>query len=127
MREIVPVFGRSILFAHSRRSLHGHPQPVAAPGDRPRRSLAAYFYTNGGSDDDGAPRTTAFVRPAQLGRWGKLVVNANYVSPMLVDGLRLAVRGGGVFGGATTGMGATGDGSNVNGDSRPFRRIRPQT
>ncbi len=31
---------------------------------------------------------------AQFGRLGKLVVTANYVSPMLVDGIRIASRAG---------------------------------
>lgn len=95
VEEVVPVFGRSILFAHSSVSLHGHPKPVETPDGRPRRSVAAYYYTNGRSDEDlGAARTTQFLSSAQFGRWGKLVVTANYVSPMLMDGVRLAARTG---------------------------------
>ncbi len=41
--EVVPVFGRSILFAHTDTSLHGHPNPVATPDGRKRRSVAAYY------------------------------------------------------------------------------------
>jgi Rps23 Pro-64 3,4-dihydroxylase Tpa1-like proline 4-hydroxylase len=93
--EVVPLFGRSILFAHTPNSLHGHPNPVAAPGDRPRRSVAAYFYTNGGPGADvEETHTTRFVSSPQFGRWGKVVVTANYVSPMLMDGARMAVRMG---------------------------------
>ncbi len=44
---IDPVFGRSALFYQSAKSFHGHPDPVRAPKGRPRRSAAAYFYTNG--------------------------------------------------------------------------------
>jgi len=91
--EVVPVFGRSILFAHSETSLHGHPNPVATPDGRKRRSVAAYYYTNGGVEE-GAARTTQFLSSPQFGRWGKLVVTANYVSPMLVDGIRIASRTG---------------------------------
>jgi hypothetical protein len=93
--EVVPLFGRSILFAHSPESLHGHPNAVAAPGDRPRRSVAAYFYTNGGPGSEaGESHTTRFLSSPQFGRWGKLVVTANYVSPMLMDGARKAARVG---------------------------------
>jgi len=91
--EVVPVFGRSILFAHTDTSLHGHPNPVATPDGRKRRSVAAYYYTNGGVEE-GAARTTQFLSSAQFGRLGKLVVTANYVSPMLVDGIRIASRAG---------------------------------
>ena len=91
--EVVPLFGRSILFAHTPNSLHGHPNPVTAPGGRPRRSVAAYFYTNGGPGIEAEEtRTTRFMSAPQFGRWGKLVVTANYVSPMLMDGARMAVR-----------------------------------
>lgn len=91
--EVVPVFGRSILFAHSNASLHGHPNPVATPDGRKRRSVAAYYYTNGGVEE-GAARTTQFLSSPQFGPLGKLVVTANYVSPMLVDGIRIASRTG---------------------------------
>ena len=45
--EFEPAFGRSILFLETNKSLHGCPKPVNAPGGRPRRSAAAYFYSNG--------------------------------------------------------------------------------
>ena len=91
--EVVPVFGRSILFAHSPDSLHGHPNAVAAPDGRSRRSVAAYFYTNGGPGaEEGESHTTRFLSSPQFGRWGKVVVTANYVSPMLMDGARMALR-----------------------------------
>jgi hypothetical protein len=93
--EVVPLFGRSILFAHTPNSLHGHPNPVSAPDGRPRRSVAAYFYTNGGPGaDTEETHTTRFISSPQFGRWGKVVVTANYVSPMLMDGARMAVRMG---------------------------------
>jgi hypothetical protein len=93
--EVVPLFGRSILFAHTPHSLHGHPNPVSAPGGRARRSVAAYFYTNGGPGIEAEEtHTTRFLAAPQFGRWGKLVVTANYVSPMLMDGAKMAVRMG---------------------------------
>jgi len=35
-------------------SLHGHPEPISEPNGRPRRSAAAYFYSNGRPDGDGS-------------------------------------------------------------------------
>lgn len=50
---VLPSFGRTILFAHSDKSLHGHPNGLNPPPGRTRRSVAAYYYSNG-RDDDGA-------------------------------------------------------------------------
>lgn len=41
--SIEPVSGRCVLFETNNRSWHGHPTPVV--GDRQRRSMALYFYT----------------------------------------------------------------------------------
>jgi Rps23 Pro-64 3,4-dihydroxylase Tpa1-like proline 4-hydroxylase len=48
--EVQPLFGRSILFEVSPQSWHGHPVPFSAPDGSPRRSIAAYYYTNGRED-----------------------------------------------------------------------------
>jgi hypothetical protein len=93
VNEVEPIFGRSILFAHSKASRHGHPDPVAAPDDRPRRSLAAYFYTNG-VDETETAHTTQFLEAPRFGPWGRAIALANYVSPMLVDVARFAYRRG---------------------------------
>jgi hypothetical protein len=42
---ITPRFGRTVILEQSRLAAHGHPQPIR-PG-RKRRSVTAYFYTNG--------------------------------------------------------------------------------
>lgn len=59
----------------------------------PDSQRVGVYYTNGGVEE-GAARTTQFLSSAQFGRLGKLVVTANYVSPMLVDGIRIASRAG---------------------------------
>ena len=88
--QVVPVFGRSILFAHTATSLHGHPDPVRAPNGRPRRSSATYFYTTGRPDADGGDvHTTRLHRPLDIGRWGRAANTAKYfIPPALVDGAR---------------------------------------
>ncbi len=42
---VQPDFGRTLLMPHSLQSYHGHPVPLQAVDGRPRRSVAAYFYT----------------------------------------------------------------------------------
>lgn len=40
--EVLPEFNRTVLFATSEKSWHGHPEPIV--GQRLRKSLACYFY-----------------------------------------------------------------------------------
>ncbi|RYF69330.1 MAG: 2OG-Fe(II) oxygenase [Comamonadaceae bacterium] len=44
--SVLPEFGHSILLPHSQVSYHGHPDPMQTPDGRPRRSVAAYYYTS---------------------------------------------------------------------------------
>ncbi len=94
IEKVVPVFGRSILFAHSQTSLHGHPDPVASPDKRPRRSVAAYYYTS--SAAVAAAETVAgtqFLAPVAKSKLHvTLAKTGDYVSPMLMDGVRLALH-----------------------------------
>jgi hypothetical protein len=43
--SITPIFGRTVILQQSRLAAHGHPQPIRQ--GRKRRSVTAYFYTNG--------------------------------------------------------------------------------
>jgi len=43
--SITPIFGRTVILEQSRVAAHGHPQPIRQ--GRKRRSVTAYFYTNG--------------------------------------------------------------------------------
>jgi Rps23 Pro-64 3,4-dihydroxylase Tpa1-like proline 4-hydroxylase len=45
--SLAPQAGRLVCFATDDYSYHGHPDPIACPPDRYRRSLALYYYTNG--------------------------------------------------------------------------------
>jgi Rps23 Pro-64 3,4-dihydroxylase Tpa1-like proline 4-hydroxylase len=59
---IVPEFGRTIIFLQSPRAPHGVPAKVAAPNDEPRKSLTAYYYSNGAPSGQSGPElTTRFV------------------------------------------------------------------
>ena len=44
-RKVAPVFGRAVIFNTDLDSFHGHPDPLACPPDRSRRSIATYYYT----------------------------------------------------------------------------------
>jgi hypothetical protein len=54
VKRVAPLFNRCVVFSTSEISYHGHPEPLACPKDRARRSLATYYYTNGRGDIDAA-------------------------------------------------------------------------
>jgi hypothetical protein len=85
--EIDPVFGRTVMFAQTPHSLHGHSVPVRTPDRRTRRSVAAYFYTQEAAAGLGGElRTTRFaVQPKpRLRDFAKRYVK--YVTPpVLID------------------------------------------
>ena len=44
-KKVAPLFNRAVLFYTGKESLHGQPNPVTAPGDLRRNSIALYFYS----------------------------------------------------------------------------------
>ena len=46
-RRIAPLFNRIVIFSTTDFSLHGHPDNLACPPGRERKSLALYYYSNG--------------------------------------------------------------------------------
>ena len=92
--KVVPVFGRSILFAQSAESFHGHPDPVRTPDGRSRRSVAAYYYTNGRPDPTPAKRlSTRYLTPEEMPLRDRLRGGLKSVFPPLIwDGLKLIAR-----------------------------------
>lgn len=53
--SIAPIFNRCVVFTTTPSSFHGHPEPLACPQDRTRRSLALYYYTARTEASAGAP------------------------------------------------------------------------
>ena len=45
--SVLPVFNRVAIFSTTDFSYHGHPNALACPPDRSRKSLALYYYSNG--------------------------------------------------------------------------------
>jgi len=62
VRAIPPVFNRTVLFDTSNFSYHGHPQPLACPPDRSRKSVALYYYSpECPAEEDRVPHSTIFL------------------------------------------------------------------
>lgn len=51
-KAILPLFNRMAIFSTTSTSYHGHPNPLACPPDRTRKSLALYYYTNGRPEEE---------------------------------------------------------------------------
>jgi hypothetical protein len=51
-QRIEPVFNRMVIFTITDAAFHGHPDPLACPAGRARRSLAFYYYSNGRPDEE---------------------------------------------------------------------------
>jgi Rps23 Pro-64 3,4-dihydroxylase Tpa1-like proline 4-hydroxylase len=47
VRKILPIFNRCAIFSTTDTSFHGHPEPLACPPGRTRKSIATYYYSNG--------------------------------------------------------------------------------
>ncbi len=45
--EVPPAFNKTVIFSTTDYSYHGLPNPLECPEERPRRSLALYYYSNG--------------------------------------------------------------------------------
>ena len=69
-QRVLPIANRVVVFNTTDYSYHGHPEPLACPPGRTRRSLALYYYTNGRPAEElSSPRTTAFQpRPGETWR-----------------------------------------------------------
>jgi Rps23 Pro-64 3,4-dihydroxylase Tpa1-like proline 4-hydroxylase len=67
-RAIPPLFNRMVVFGTTEHSYHGHPEPLACPEDRSRRSLALYYYSRGRPEENGAvahSHNTVWARPGE--------------------------------------------------------------
>lgn len=59
--KVAPLIGRAVIFNTDADSYHGHPEPLACPPGRSRRSIATYYYTAPPEGTDATrPRTTRF-------------------------------------------------------------------
>ena len=59
-KSILPLMARAVVFNTERDTFHGHPDPLACPEHRSRRSIATYYYTASGATTPKIERTTDF-------------------------------------------------------------------
>jgi hypothetical protein len=89
--KVIPEFGRSIIMLHSETSWHVHPTAIVTPDNRPGRSLASYYYSNGRDDRATEARfKTQFMPEPDETALGRVIKAVKYVTPpILVDAGRL--------------------------------------
>tara|TARA_E500000305_G_C4024213_1_gene240769 strand:+ start:1563 stop:2414 length:852 start_codon:yes stop_codon:yes gene_type:complete len=71
VKTVMPELGRAVIFNTDSDSYHGHPDPLQAPEDVTRRSIALYYYT--APDGFRVPHTT---------KWRKRPGSADQVPPV---------------------------------------------
>ena len=92
VRRVLPAFNRMVIFATTDDANHGHPEPLACPPGRARRSLALYYYSNGRPPGEvTSDHTTLFQRrpgePLRLARDPRTALR-RWVPPALADRAR---------------------------------------
>lgn len=89
VRRILPTFNRCVIFSTTDSSFHGHPEPLACPRGRTRKSLALYYYSNGRPDEEASADHGTLMRP----RPGEVIhgLNGRVVSYSLKRALRRLV------------------------------------
>ena len=59
VRKVLPAYNRCVVFNTTDWSYHGHPEKLACPPGRTRKSLALYYYSNGRPEEErSAPHGT---------------------------------------------------------------------
>jgi len=67
VEKVMPYFNRCVVFSTTSTSFHGHPEPLACPEDRTRKSMALYYYSKDRpAEEAGAAHNTLFqARPGE--------------------------------------------------------------
>lgn len=91
VRKIAPKFNRLVVFNTTDFANHGHPEPLACPGERTRKSLALYYYSNGRPESElaASSHTTIFRRrPGEEIGWTWSELGENLLPPVVTGFFR---------------------------------------
>jgi len=58
VQKVLPIFNRCVIFNTDSYSYHGHPDPLSCPEGMTRKSIAFYYYTRDGRDEQLDPHST---------------------------------------------------------------------
>ncbi|MBV9123056.1 MAG: 2OG-Fe(II) oxygenase [Planctomycetes bacterium] len=86
VRKVLPIYNRCVIFNTTSWSYHGHPEKLACPPGRTRKSLALYYYSNGRPEGErGEKHGTLWQERPPSGRYRGLVGNALRASASVVE------------------------------------------
>ncbi|HKD10460.1 MAG TPA: 2OG-Fe(II) oxygenase [Thermoanaerobaculia bacterium] len=54
-KSILPLFNRTVIFATTDSSYHGHPRPLSCPEGMTRKSVSLYYYSDGRPEEEKSP------------------------------------------------------------------------
>lgn len=91
---VAPILGRAVIFSTTLNSYHGHPEPLACPAERTRRSIATYYYTALKDGLDSVPhKTTTFkARPGTADRADWPIIKEHFVAEWVPVAVARMVR-----------------------------------
>lgn len=95
-KKVAPAFNRLVIFRTDSTSWHGHPDPLACPPDRARRSVALYYYTQGrdGAEAPAPGHSTLFrERPGEAFGEQPLATRLGIARNHLMEAARALVPG----------------------------------
>jgi hypothetical protein len=89
-KKVLPIFDRLVVFNTTDFANHGHPDPLACPENRSRKSIALYYYSNGRPASElRASHTTVFKRrPGEQVRRTISEVGESLLPPIVLDAIR---------------------------------------
>jgi len=68
-KTVLPLFNRLVIFSTTDTAYHGHPHPLRCPEGMTRKSIAAYYYTNGRPKNEVAPFHSTIYRRRSIREW----------------------------------------------------------
>ena len=94
VQSVLPIFNRCVIFSTTAPSNHGHPEPLACPPDRTRRSLALFYYRNDLAADERVSEdhdSRYRERPGERIRSGRTIIK-RITPPIIFDAARSVGR-----------------------------------
>lgn len=89
--KILPLFNRLVVFNTTDFANHGHPEPLACPPGKTRKSIALYYYSNGRPAHElkSSAHTTMFRRrPGERIPWTLSEIGENLLPPIVTEIVR---------------------------------------
>lgn len=90
-RKILPAFGRTAVFNTTDYAYHGHPNPLACPEGRSRKSIALYYYSSSRPKNEISNVHWTLFQKRQGEDWKESFTEKavrRYLPPVLVDAAR---------------------------------------